>query len=104
MSLANGSRKPRAAVVAVMATLLAACGTTDTDFSKVPPTARIEVFGTKKSTVAIDLTASGELHPPAPPVTRFDPDDIVVRVTGSELNRGLGKATLLVRLGDADKP
>lgn len=97
-------KKPRASLMlAVCVLLCSGCASTDTDTdpNKVSPTARLEVFSTgTKSFAAIDLIEDDTRHATPPGERDISAEvrgqTLIIRATGSQLNKGLGKLTLEV--------
>jgi hypothetical protein len=80
----------------------AGCVSTNTDPNTVSPTARLEIFGTgmKPSFVKVDITEDDTRHPSPPAVQEISNElldnSLIIRATGSQLERGLGKLRLEV--------
>src|SRR5712692_5119849 len=112
MTNARNNRTSFSVILAFCVLLFAlscAPSSTDTDPAKVSPTARLEVFSTRTgaSDVKVDITEDDTRHPPSPAAQNISDElgkrgDLVIRATGSQLNKGLGKLTLSVNATKLD--
>lgn len=83
---------------ALLPLLTAAQCDTNTDPAKVPPTVRVQVFGTVNDALVVDVVADATRQPAPPPVQRFAPSEMRTVVTGSQLDKGMGTVSVVVRL------
>jgi hypothetical protein len=83
------------ATIAWGVAVLAACA--GNDYAHHPPSARLELFGTKTSALNIVVFRNETDASPVPPSQTFDPNDLSIRATGTELDRGLGGLDLSIK-------
>jgi hypothetical protein len=84
--------------------IFSGCTTTGTDPSLIPPNVRLEVFATMPGTTnpdpRIDISVDGsDTSPQTAKDGFFYPKDVAVRVTGAQLDRGLGKVEVTLTRG-----
>jgi hypothetical protein len=85
----------RPAAIACALTALAACA--GNDYLHHPPSARLELFGSRTSSLSIVVYKNETETSPVPPTQSFDPNDLTIRATGAQLDRGLGTLDLSIR-------
>lgn len=85
----------RPAAIACSIAALAACA--GNDYARHPPSARLELFGTKTSALSIVVFRNETDASPVPPSQSFDPNDLTIRATGAQLDRGLGALDLSIK-------
>ncbi|HEX6036501.1 hypothetical protein [Longimicrobium sp.] len=97
---AGTGRLARAAVCLCMLVPLAACPGTNTNPAVVRPNALLEVFASHHN-LDIDVVANPDVTTPPPAEAKpYHPDDLTIRVTGTQLDRGLASMDLTVRASE----